>query len=229
MCGRFTLHSNPHDVARQFQLTQLQLFGPRYNIAPTQMVPAVRLNARDERELSFLRWGLVPSWAEDLSIGNRMINARAESVAEKPSFRKAFASRRCLIVADGFYEWQAQGKTKQPYYITVDGGGPFAMAGLWESNKKIAVINDTPNEAGVLETCTIITTHANSLMAPLHQRMPVIVPSDAYDLWLDPGVGDTERLLPLLVPYPAESMHAVPVSQHVNNPRHEDAACIVPA
>jgi putative SOS response-associated peptidase YedK len=236
MCGRFTLHSNPHDVARQFQLTQLPLFSARYNIAPTQMVPAVRLNERDERQLSFLRWGLVPSWADDLSIGNRMINARAESVAEKPSFRKAFKARRCLIVADGFYEWQAQGKTKQPYYITVDGGGPFAMAGLWEANKKCAVASTTAADnrgdsatTAVLETCTIITTHANSLMSPLHQRMPVIVPPESYDLWLDPGVGDTQRLLPLLVPYPAEFMHAVPVSPHVNNPRHEDAACVVPA
>jgi len=230
MCGRFTLHSNPHDVARQFQLTQLPLFTARYNIAPTQLVPAVRLNARDERQLSFLRWGLVPSWADDLSIGNRMINARAESVAEKPSFRKAFAASRCLIVADGFYEWQAQGKAKQPYYITVDGGGPFAMAGLWETNKKCAANTaDAQPDAPPLETCTIITTHANALMAPLHQRMPVIVPPESYDLWLDPGVGDTERLLPLLVPYPAESMQAVPVSQHVNNPRHEDAACVVPA
>jgi putative SOS response-associated peptidase YedK len=234
MCGRFTLHSQPHEVAKQFQLAQLPLFEPRYNIAPTQQVPVVRLDAQERRSFDLLRWGLVPSWAEDVSIGSRMINARAETVAEKPSFRKAFAARRCLIVADGFYEWHGQGKSKHPYYITLQNGGPFAFAGLWEMNKKCAakVAGDETAMAtapsAALETCTIITTTANELMAKLHHRMPVILPVEHYDLWLDPAAQEPERLLPLLAPFPSKEMRAVPVSTHVNNPRNEDAGCLVP-
>jgi putative SOS response-associated peptidase YedK len=219
MCGRFTLRTSAAEVAKTFQL-QSTLFdlAPRYNIAPTQQIAAVRANAETEaRELVFLRWGLVPSWADDLAIGNRMINARAETLAEKPSFRKAFSARRCLIVADGFYEWQKQGAKKQPYYIGMKDQRPFAFAGIWERN------NRTGSE---IETCTIITTTANDLMAPLHDRMPVILPASSYDLWLDVAVQEVERLTPLLQSYPSNEMQAVPVSTLVNNPRNESPECL---
>lgn len=224
MCGRFTLRTSAQEVARVFRLTgtvgELAL---RYNIAPSQMVAAVRTDAADQRQLVFLRWGLVPSWADDPTIGNRMINARAETVAEKPSFRKAFAARRCLILADGFYEWQKTGTTakapKQPYYITMRDDRPFAFAGLWECNTRCGE---------PLETTTIITTVANELMQPIHDRMPVIVPAEQQDLWLDPAVQELECLLPLLTPFESSAMQAIPVSQRVNNPRNESPECIVP-
>ncbi len=236
MCGRFTLRTPAHEVAKAFRLpaTLLEL-APRYNISPTQQVAAVRLDTMTEaRQLTYFRWGLVPAWADDLSIGNRMINARGETVAEKPSFRKAFAARRCLILADGFYEWRKPVATlpaagprrghsgkktfKQPYYITMKDEQPFAFAGLWERNDRCGE---------PIESCTIITTAANALMAPLHDRMPVIVPHDHYDLWLDVAVHEIERLTPLLAPYDAAAMSAVPVSTLVNNPRNDSADCIV--
>lgn len=225
MCGRFTLRTAAPEVARAFRLigTSGELT-PRYNIAPSQMVAAVRVAGANVRQLVFLRWGLVPAWADDPAIGNRMINARAETVTEKPSFRKAFAVHRCLILADGFFEWQKTGTTakapKQPYFITMRDHCPFAFAGLWERNTRCGE---------PIETCTIITTVANDLMRPLHERMPVIVPADQHELWLDPAVHESERLLPLLVPYDSHAMQATPVSQLVNNPRNDSAACIMPA
>ncbi|MCA9897857.1 MAG: SOS response-associated peptidase [Anaerolineales bacterium] len=192
---------------------------PRYNIAPTQPVAAIRLAENGQREFTFFRWGLVPSWAKDLNIGSRMINARSETVAEKPSFRTAFKRRRCLIPADGFYEWQKQGSGKQPMFIRPVAERPFALAGLWE------VWRDP--DGSVLQTCTILTTTPNELMAPIHNRMPVIVEPEDFDLWLNPEP-DPEQGLHLLRPYPAEKMAAYPVSTVVNNPRNDMPDCIQP-
>jgi putative SOS response-associated peptidase YedK len=194
----------------------------RFNIAPTQPIAAVRwLPDEGQRQLSLLRWGLVPSWAKDPAMGNRMINARAETVAEKPSFRAAFKRRRCLIPADGYYEWQKVGKRKQPYYFRMKDDRPFAFAGLWEqwSGGK----GDAPEP---METCTIITTEANELGRPIHDRMPVIVHPDEYAFWLDPRVEDRSRLETLLRPYDPGEMMAEPVTTHVNNVRNDDPKCL---
>jgi len=218
MCGRFTLRTSPRSVADAFGLNDVPLFEPRYNIAPTQPVAAIQLQD-GHRQLSFLRWGLIPSWADDPSIGNRMINARAEGVADKPSFRSAFKKSRCLIVADGFYEWKKLDKSKQPYYIKLQDECPFAFAGLaehWHRGDQ------------TIDSCTIITTDPNELMVGIHDRMPVILPPDAYDLWLDPEFQDKEKLLSMLRPYPAEGMVAYPVSTIVNSPRNENPACVEP-
>ncbi|HEV3007271.1 MAG TPA: SOS response-associated peptidase [Pirellulales bacterium] len=211
MCGRFTLRTPASDVAKEFGLIDVPELFPRYNIAPTQDVAAVRLDEAGGRELAMLRWGLVPSWADDSSIGNRMINARAETVAAKPAFRRAFAKRRCLIVADGFYEWAKEDGGKQPYLFTVD-RGPFALAGLWELWRGV-------------DSCAIITTTANGLMARFHERMPVILPRDGYAVWLDPEFADLDHLQSLLRPSPAEGMSAQPVSRVVNNPKNDVPEC----
>lgn len=217
MCGRFTLRTPARDVARAFGVAPEPDWPPRYNVAPTQSVPAVRQLPGEPRQLVFLQWGLIPSWADDPSIGNRLINARAETLASKAAFRGALRQRRCLIPCDGFYEWQKQGRLKQPYYLTVAGGGLFALAGLWEhwEHGELAI-----------ESFTIVTTEANSLLAPLHDRMPVILPPAAYDLWLDPSEQDVQRLQPLLSPYPAEAMSCRAVSPLVNSPRNDNPACL---
>jgi putative SOS response-associated peptidase YedK len=206
---------------------------PRFNIAPTQPVAAVRLAPESgQRQLAFLKWGLVPAWAKDPAIGNRLINARAESVAEKPAFRAAFRRRRCLVVADGFYEWQRSGGRKQPYFIRLRDDRPFAFAGLWESWEGKDVPRtfwETVPGTSLLETCTLITTGPNELMEPIHNRMPVILAPNDYDRWLDPAIQEPDALRPLLRPYPASAMLALPVSPHVNNPRNDDAECIAPA
>ena len=220
MCGRFTLTSSADVVAELFELSQPPTFTPRYNIAPTQGVVAVLPDAGGGRTTAVLHWGLVPSWAKDPGIGSRMINARAETVASKPSFRTAFQRRRCLIVADGFYEWQKLGKTKQPHYIAMQDGRPFAFAGLRE--------HWVGPDGSVIDSCTIITTEPNELMAPLHNRMPVILPADEYATWLDPSLEAADRLEPLLCPYPTDEMRAIPVSTHVNSPAHDDAQCVRP-
>lgn len=219
MCGRFTLRSSMSDVAKVFAVAHEGEVAPLFNIAPTQNVMAVRAAADGPRELCSLRWGLVPSWADDLSVGNRMINARAESVATKPAFRRAFKTRRCLIVADGFYEWQKAGRQKQPHYIRLKSDRPFGFAGLWETWAK----GDAP-----VETCCVITTTANELVAPIHDRMPVIVPPDAYEQWLRLDVQDVDLLQSLLRPYPAAEMTAYPVGTRVNNPTYSAADCIEP-
>jgi len=222
MCGRFTLRAPASTIAEEFQLLDVQPLAPRFNVAPTQPVAAVRLVPESgQRQLVWLKWGLVPSWAKDPAIGNRLINARAESVAEKPAFRGAFRRRRCLVVADGFYEWQRTGGRKQPYFIRLRDDRPFAFAGLWEFWEGA--------EHGTLETCTLITTGPNEVMEPIHDRMPVILSPDDYDRWLDPSIQEPDKLRPLLRPYPAGAMLAVPVSGHVNNPKNDDAECIVPA
>lgn len=222
MCGRFTLRTPPARLAEFFSLFREPDVPPRYNIAPSQPVAAIRFDEnRTPREWVTLRWGLIPSWAKDAKIGYRLINARAETVAEKPAFRAAFKRRRCLIPADGFYEWkQLDAKKKQPYYITRPDGGPFAFAGLWE--------HWTPPDGSEVESCTIVTTEANEQMEELHDRMPVILDPDNYDRWLNPGVEDRDELVPLLRP-DAGALRLTPVSTLVNSPRNESAQCIAPA
>lgn len=226
MCGRFTLTELQPDVLTTvFEVGgDLPPLAPRYNIAPTQPVATVLREPADAtNRLVLLRWGLVPSWSKDLSIGSRLINARAETIHEKPSFRAAFKRRRCLILADGFYEWQKQPDgSRQPLFITLVERGPFAFAGLWERWIH-------PQSGGELDTCAIITTEPNALMASIHNRMPVILPREQYAHWLDPREQDPGALLPLLVPYPAEQMQAWPVSRRVNSPAQDDAGLIARA
>ncbi|MGH7369454.1 MAG: SOS response-associated peptidase, partial [Candidatus Methylomirabilaceae bacterium] len=196
----------------------LEEVGPRYNIAPTQTVIVV--NDDGTRHLMQMQWGLIPSWAKDPTIGTRMINARGETVATKPAFRAALRRRRCLIPADGFYEWQPVGRRKQPVYITLKTREPFSFAGLWEIW--------TSREGKELKTCTIITTEANELLKPIHDRMPVILTKEAESVWLGPTIQDPAILLPLLTPYPAQEMEVHPVSTRVNNPTHDSPECIQP-
>ena len=223
MCGRFTQRSRLNLLLQQFAVQDCDLaeLNPRYNIAPTQAIAAVRAKSQGQRQLTLFRWGLVPSWADDPKIGYRMINARADTIATKPSFRAAFKQRRCLIPADGFYEWKKEGKEKQPYLIEVGDSQLFAFAGLWESWGG----GDRP----AIESCTIITTEANSLMSELHDRMPVILSPSDYEAWLDPNNNDREGLQKLLDPYPADQMQYRPVSKTVNNARHEGPECAEPA
>jgi len=216
MCGRYTF-AQPNQIELRFGIvpSESRLI-PRYNIAPTQMVPAVINQAG--RRLVMLRWGLIPSWAKDLSIGNKMINARAETLAEKPSFRTLLQRRRCLIIADGFYEWKKEGTGKKPYRITLIDEEPFAFAGLWDSW--------TSPAGEIIQSCTIITTAANELMQPIHNRMPVILPKDAEQIWADPAVTDKLLLKDLLQPYPAELMTAYEVSPLVNSPKNDLPECL---
>ncbi len=222
MCGRFTLTIDPADLMEAFPgFSFPKEMTPRYNIAPTQPIAVVANNGKSQVE--FFQWGLVPSWAQDPSIGNRMINARAESLAEKPSFRTAYKRRRCLILANGFYEWQQVpgGKTKTPMLIRMKSGEPFAFAGLWEVWH--------PDQDGTLLSCTIITTTPNVLMEKIHNRMPVILSPTAYRLWLDPAERAPDELAKLLKPYPASQMAAFPVSRLVNDPKNDSPECVVPA
>ena len=221
MCGRFTLGTPDHILAELFQLLNMPPLKPRYNIAPTQPVAVVQTSASGSgRDMDLVRWGLVPSWAKDPSIGARMINARAEGVAEKPSFRGPFRSKRCLIPADGFYEWAKAGARKQPYHFRLKDGGPFAFAGLWDAW--------AAPDGSTLETCAIITTTPNEAVAPVHDRMPVILDRHDHERWLsrDALVGE---LLALLRPCPASILEARPVGPHVNNPRNDGPECTVPS
>lgn len=221
MCGRYTLSSKGDEVALLFDLREIPQLPLRYNIAPTQETAVVRVEKPGEpRRLDLLRWGLIPYWAKEASIGNRMINARAESVAEKPAFRWSFRKQRCLIPADAFYEWKKEGKAKQPYLIRRKDAKPFAFAGLW------ARWQDP--ERGPLDTFTILTTDANELIRPLHDRMPVILDRKDFDLWLDPACDDRERLEPLLKPFDPQQMETFPVSRTVNSPANDVADCIAP-
>jgi putative SOS response-associated peptidase YedK len=218
MCGRYTL-VEVDGLQKRFSLEEaLPEVPARYNVAPTQSMPIVTRHSPNQLEM--MRWGLVPSWAKDLSIGNRMINARAETVAEKPAFKRALERRRCLIPASGFYEWKQTEHGKVPHYIHLMDEPLFAFAGLYENWK-------APDETWV-RSYTIITTTANDLMAPLHNRMPVILDREDEDLWLDPDATETERLLPLLRPYPARHMAAYPVSRAVNSPTNESPTLITP-
>jgi putative SOS response-associated peptidase YedK len=222
MCGRFALTVDPAVLQDAFpEFTFPGQFAARFNIAPTQPVLVIP-NDRAGRA-DFFVWGLIPSWAKDPSIGARMINARAETLAEKPSFRAAFRYRRCLILADGFYEWQALvgSKVKFPHYIRLKSGRPFAFAGLWEDWH-------APDGSQVKST-TIITTQPNELIARLHNRMPVILPPDTYARWLEPSPRQPADLQGLLAPFPAEAMSAHPVSTLVNSPANDLPECIAPA
>ena len=212
MCGRFAFYSPAEAVSRLFAAETIADLPPRYNIAPTQPAPTVRLDQDSVRRLNLLRWGLVPFWAKDSSIGNRMINARAETVASKPAFRQAFRKRRCLILADGFYEWQKADSGKIPWFINAPSGEPFAMAGLWESWQ---ADGDEP-----LETCTILTTEAGSSLARIHHRMPVVLGSEGVQQWLDPNMDEGQ--LPLLADEARRvPLEAIRVSRQVNNPENE--------
>ena len=220
MCGRFTRKENFQRLAEQLGLKVLPSLSPRYNIAPSQMVACIRTNPETkEREFAEMKWGLVPSWAKDPSIGNKLINARGETVAEKPTFRRAFHQQRCLVLADGFYEWKREGKNKQPYYIRLKDGRPFVFAGMWERWEK-----QTP----ALESCTLITTGPNGVMEPIHHRMPVILDPKQYNEWLESSLHSTEQLKALLKPFPPKEMEAYPISLLVNNPRHDSPLCIQP-
>ena len=226
MCGRFTNRFTWKELHERLDLigTPLNL-RPRYNVAPSQDVAVARASDSG-RTLAMLRWGLIPAWAKDPAIGHKLINARSETAAEKPSFRSAFRHRRCLIPADGFFEWQRRGKTRQPWLFGLRDGTPLAFAGLWErwtvpegATLSGSLAERSPGEA--VETCTILTTAANDTVAPVHGRMPVILPPESWDAWL---AGEEVPL----GPYPADAMTAQPVSTHVNRPANDDPRCVEP-
>ncbi len=222
MCGRFTLTVDPAELQEQFEGTSFpEKFAPRFNIAPSQPVLAISNDGR--KTADFLLWGLIPSWAKDPSIGNRMINARGETLAEKPAFRGAYKYKRCLIVADGFYEWKSQPgtKTKVPHFIRLKTGKPFAFAGLWDEWHAA--------DGSPVRSCTIITTAPNPLMASIHDRMPVILHTEDYAEWLDQSPRSAESLKHLIAAFPADLMEAYPVSALVNSPANDQAECIQPA
>ena len=219
MCGRFAQKSPARKISKQFKVEEVPPLVERYNVAPAQSVLAVR-EASDGREAAFLKWGLVPRWAKDPGIGSKLINARSETVTEKPSFREAFKRRRCLVPMEGFYEWARRGDRKRPFYFHMRDGEPFAVAGLWEVWE---------GDGELLETCTLLTTEANELLAGYHDRMPVILRPEDYDLWLNAGVRSAERLLPLLRPYPREGMTTYAVSLMVNSPSNDSPRCVEPA
>ena len=213
MCGRYALHTHPDIIALQFGVAAAPPMKPRFNIAPTQEAPVVRVGPEQKRELALLRWGLIPSWSKDPTIGARMINARAESVAAKPSFRNAFRGRRCLVPADGYYEWRVEGGRKQPYFLRIASGEPFAMAGLWEQWRS--------PEGKLLETYAIVTTEAAGTASQVHDRMPVILAQPEYEAWLcsaDP-VG-------FLRPWAGAAFSVRRVSSRVNSPRFDDPQCL---
>ncbi len=218
MCGRFTLTISGNEIAKSFKVKEVQDWSPRYNIAPSQEVVTIVQGLQSQRQLKAMKWGLIPSWSKDGQIGNRLINARGETVAEKPSFRNAFKHRRCLIIADGFYEWQNQSNSKQPYYIHLKTRQPFAFAGLW------SVWNSGQTEEVL--SCCIITTEAHELMKPLHHRMPVLLSGDSYSQWLDPTFSDTDTLGSFLTPYDSNAMSAYQVSQKVNRPTNDHPNCL---
>ncbi len=224
MCGRYTLHHKPKEIEERFEVEPVEeLLAPRYNIAPSQIIPVIRhaQSGAGLREMAGCKWGLIPFWAKDPKIGNNLINAKAETIAEKPSFKQAFAKRRCLIPTDGFYEWQKRGKApSQPIYIRRRDGGLFAFAGLWEVWKS--------PEGEPLETCTIITVEPNELISKIHHRMAAILKLDDEAAWIDPK-SSVDDLLQMLRPYDSDALEAIPVSRAVNSPAHDSPACIVPA
>ena len=223
MCGRYELHSHPAAIALAFGLAQPPDVAARYNIAPMTDVPIVRVAADGHRELVHVRWGLVPRWAKDPSIGARLINARGETLADKPSFHMPYRRHRCLLPADGFYEWQpaaarstgSDDKRKQPMHIGMSDGSLFGLAGLFE--------RWLGEDGTLLDSCAIVTTEANSLLAPVHDRMPVIIAPDDYARWLDPANADVADLI---APYPSSAMASYPVSPRVNSVRHDDASLL---
>jgi putative SOS response-associated peptidase YedK len=218
MCGRYRLTHSHEELSEYFDAKGEVEVAPRYNIAPSQPVIAIREHGG--RRISTLRWGLIPSWAKDASIGFKTINARAESVTTTPSFREAFSSQRCLIPADGFYEWKKSGNAKQPYCFELADGKLFAFAGLWD--------RWTDPRGETIESCTILTTRPNALLADVHDRMPVILRPDDYGLWLNPKNRDSQAAIGTLRPYDAGQMHRYPVSTRVNNAKNDDAECAKP-
>jgi putative SOS response-associated peptidase YedK len=218
VCGRFVLASPKEVIAETFALDEVPELAPRYNIAPTELVAAIRV-ASGRRVLERRRWGLVPAFAREAG-GPPLFNARAETLARKPAFRDAFRRRRCLVPADGFYEWSEVSGRRQPFHLRRADGAPFAMAGLYERWR--------PAEGEALDSCTVITTQANALLAPLHDRMPVIVPAGSWEAWLDPDRRDVEALAPLLVPAPVDGWLAYPVDPRVNRARHDEPGNVEP-
>lgn len=222
MCGRYRLTRHKYLVEQQFAaVSDGEDWSPHYNIAPTQSIPIIRQNPTEPiRELSLVRWGLIPWFAKDGSISASLVNARAESAGTKPAFRDALKSRRCLVPADGFYEWKKTGKTKQPYCFEVGDKELFAFAGIWDRWKN--------PEGNIIESCSILTTTPNASVSPVHDRMPVILNPDGYDLWLDPGMHDERVISDLLKPYDARQMHSYPVSTRVNHAANDDEECSAP-
>jgi putative SOS response-associated peptidase YedK len=208
MCGRFALHDDPLKIAEYFKAKSIDDFKPSFNIAPSSRIVTVTASDEHQRQLNTMRWGLIPSWSKDASIGNKLTNARAETVAEKPSFRSAFKTRRCIIPANGFYEWKLSEGKKQPWYISLKNEELLAMAGLWESWRS--------SEGEIISTCCVITTDANELMRPIHDRMPVLLDRHEWDVWLSPSEFSPEKLLPLLKPHAPECMQAWPVTRDLN-------------
>jgi putative SOS response-associated peptidase YedK len=220
MCGRFALKAPPRTIQEHFHLPETIDLPPRYNIAPSQNIAVVRKLPQNEfRQLDMLRWGLIPHWAKDMKIGYKMINARGETLAQKPSFRAAFKKRRCLVVADGFYEWKHSGSSKQPYYVHFKDNSVFAFAGLWESWNN--------HDGNIIESCTIITTLPNELIRKIHDRMPVILLPEQYELWLQASSPE-QSLQELITPYPADEMEAYRISTEVNSPQNDSPSCIIP-
>jgi putative SOS response-associated peptidase YedK len=217
MCARYTLFTPGAAIAEQFRLAQVPALVPRYNVAPSQLVAVVGTKASGTgRGLAMFRWGFIPNWAATAT-GARPVNAKAETVAEKPSFRDSFRHRRCLIPADGFYEWRSTPEGKRPLFYRLKGAAVMALAGIWD-------VWAGPTEK--LFTCAIVTTSANPLVEPVHDRMPVILPPESWDAWLNPQETDAAKLLPLLQPFPAEQMEFVPASPVVNSSRHEGPDCL---
>jgi putative SOS response-associated peptidase YedK len=219
MCGRYTLTSAPEAIRELFRYLERPNFPPRFNIAPSQPIAIVRL-VEGQRQFALVRWGLLPSWVKDPKAFTLLINARGESVCEKPAFRAAMKRRRCLIPADGFYEWQAAGGRKQPFYVRAKSGAPFAFAGLWETW--------TGPNGEELDTAAIVTTSANKTLAAIHERMPVVVPPEAFDLWLNCAVVDATTASALIAPAPENFFEAYPVSTHVNRVANDDPKLVEP-
>jgi putative SOS response-associated peptidase YedK len=221
VCGRFTSLLSPELLETIFGVKPpVAMLAPRYNIAPTQNILILRENESRNREYAEARWGLVPHWAKDITIGNKLINARCETVAEKPSFRNAIKHRRCIIPTSGFYEWKTIPSGKQPHYITLKAGDPLCFAGIWES------WHDP--DGVILESCALLTTDANLLMATIHERMPVILQPSDFNLWLDRSITDPPRLQHLYRPFPDDQMQEWPVSTFVNSPAHNSIECLQP-
>ena len=221
MCGRYSLTVTPDELYRLFGIDDKLNLQPRFNVAPTQAAPVVRKTG-GEKNMDMLRWGLIPPWSKDASIASKLINARGETVAEKPSFRSAYESRRCLVPVDGFYEWRTEGGKKQPFRIGFREGKPFAFAGLWESWTVPEGLKDTGD---TVETFTIVTTNANPKLVPIHHRMPVIVDPTDYELWLEGGSDEANAVIK---PFSQDDMAFYRVSTRVNNVRNDDEACVEP-
>ena len=218
MCGRFTLQLSPELLAEIFGLQEIPVYQSRFNIAPSQQIAVIRQDTEGRNRLDYLRWGLIPAWAKDMAVGNHMINAKSETVHEKPSFRSAIRYRRCIIPASSFFEWQHEGKLARPYYVHLKDSLPMCFAGIWDRWK--GPTGET------IESCSILTTTSNKLIEPLHERMPVILHQDEYGLWLNRNIHDPEMLKQLYQPYPADMMGMWEVSTVVNSPRNDSEECI---